>query len=170
VSFLATIIVTYTVILVAYFWDCLPEVNLNDVDSIIIRRKYGDRKGKANVNEVDNFELVDIEKSKARVSTVEDSAIGKPTDIEETSKTNVNEVDGFITRPPKDIETRKAPLKRAIEVFILALSDQQLVTGLAILIAGFVKCDISIYLFSNVFAIAWFSCMTHLATLTVLRR
>jgi hypothetical protein len=60
--------------------------------------------------------------------------------------------------------------KEAVEEFIVTLSDQQLVTGLAILIAGFVKCDISVYSFENVSAIAWFSCTTHLATLTILKR
>ena len=71
---------------------------------------------------------------------------------------------------PEVTPTGKAKRIKAVEGVILALSDQQLVTGLAILIAGFVKCDISIYLFNNVFALAWFSCTTHLATLTVLKR
>jgi hypothetical protein len=66
---------------------------------------------------------------------------------------------------PRKIKQRKD----AVEKFILTLSDQQLVTGLAILIAGFVKCDISVYSFENISALAWFSCTTHLATLTILK-
>ena len=70
-----------------------------------------------------------------------------------------------IQKEPLNISTKR----HGVEAFILTLSDQQLVTGLAILIAGYVKCDISVYSFRNVSAIAWFSCTTHLATLTVLK-
>jgi hypothetical protein len=86
----------------------------------------------------------------------------------------LNDVDRFILRRHRNeitIETPKIKkMKEGVEAFILALSDQQLVTGLAILIAGFVKCDISVYSFENVSAIGWFSATTHLATLTILRR
>lgn len=54
--------------------------------------------------------------------------------------------------------------------FILTLSDQQLVTGLAILIGAIAnRCTISVYEFNMVVALAWFSSTTHLATLGVLR-
>ncbi|KAF1999214.1 hypothetical protein P154DRAFT_577151 [Amniculicola lignicola CBS 123094] len=72
-----------------------------------------------------------------------------------------------------DIHRTKAQqdrLEDALEKFVLSLSDQQLVTGLAILIAGFQKCDISSYSQSTVAALAWFSCTTHLATIAVLQR
>ena len=56
-----------------------------------------------------------------------------------------------------------------LESFVLALSDQQLVVGLAVLIAGFVNtCSMSIYHFKIVASLAWFSSTTHLATLGVL--
>ena len=58
----------------------------------------------------------------------------------------------------------------ALRAFILTLSDQQLVTGLAILIAGFSKyCSISTYHFNIAASLAWFSSTTHLSTLAVLR-
>ncbi|KAL2042779.1 hypothetical protein N7G274_004538 [Stereocaulon virgatum] len=58
----------------------------------------------------------------------------------------------------------------ALEKFILSLSDQQLVTGLAILIAGYInRCSMSFYHFRIVAALAWFTSTTHLATLTLLR-
>ena len=60
--------------------------------------------------------------------------------------------------------------QEAFEGFVLALSDQQLITGLALLIAAFSKCDISINSFTTATALSWFSCTTHLATLTVLKR
>jgi hypothetical protein len=85
-----------------------------------------------------------------------------------------NDVDYLLLRKRRGELKNDSPKverrKKAVEEFILTLSDQQLVTGLAILIAGFVKCDISVYSFENVSAIAWFSCTTHLATLTILKR
>lgn len=58
----------------------------------------------------------------------------------------------------------------ALRAFILTLSDQQLVTGLAMMIAGFSKyCSISMYHFNIVASLAWFSSTTHLSTLAVLR-
>ena len=58
-----------------------------------------------------------------------------------------------------------------LEHFLLTISDQQLVTGLAVLIAGYLKmCSMSIYHFNIVGSLAWFSSATHLATLGVLRK
>ncbi|CZS99028.1 uncharacterized protein RCO7_00413 [Rhynchosporium graminicola] len=55
--------------------------------------------------------------------------------------------------------------------FILALSDQQLVTGLAVLITGYAQlCSISGHHFEIVASLAWFSSTTHLSTLTVLQK
>lgn len=52
----------------------------------------------------------------------------------------------------------------ALVRFVLTLSDQQLVTGLAVLIAAFAKhCTISGDNFQIATALAWFSSMTHLA-------
>lgn len=63
----------------------------------------------------------------------------------------------------------KAVRKETLTRFVLALSDQQLVTGLAILITAYYRrCTISGYHFSLVAALAWFSSTTHLSTLAVL--
>lgn len=65
----------------------------------------------------------------------------------------------------------KARREVAFEKFILALSDQQLVTGIAILVAVFANhCRTSIYELNISISLAWFSCTTHLATLDVLHR
>ena len=69
-------------------------------------------------------------------------------------------------------DNRAARTRRqdGLEHFLLTLSDQQLVTGLAVLIAGFLKmCSMSNYHFNIVGSLAWFSSTTHLATLGVLR-
>ena len=57
-----------------------------------------------------------------------------------------------------------------IKKVILSLSDQQLLTGLAVLIAGFwTHCSIFVYHFALVNDLAWFSASVHLITLSVLR-
>ena len=57
-----------------------------------------------------------------------------------------------------------------IKKLVLSLSDQQLLTGLATLIAAFwTHCTISVYHFALVNDLAWFSATVHLITLTVLR-
>ncbi|KAH7394118.1 hypothetical protein DE146DRAFT_634032 [Phaeosphaeria sp. MPI-PUGE-AT-0046c] len=54
--------------------------------------------------------------------------------------------------------------------FVLTLSDQQLATGLAILIAAVAnQCTLSVWEFQLAFSLAWFSSTTHLATLDCLR-
>ena len=57
-----------------------------------------------------------------------------------------------------------------IEKVVLNLSDQQILTGLAVLIAGFwTHCSISVYHFALLSDLAWFSSNTHLISLGVLR-
>ena len=57
----------------------------------------------------------------------------------------------------------------AIQHFVLTLSDQQIVTGLAIFIIGYSRhCTIFTYHFFIIVALGWFSSTTHLSTLTVL--
>ena len=77
--------------------------------------------------------------------------------------------------PKSPAQPRKALTKArrevAFEKFVLALSDQQLVTGIAILVAVFANhCRTSIYELNIAISLAWFSCTTHLATLDVLHR
>lgn len=65
---------------------------------------------------------------------------------------------------------KKALWTPIMEKFVLYLSDQQLLVGIAVLIAGFAQhCSISVYHFSIVIDLAWFSSNTHLITLDVLR-
>jgi hypothetical protein len=61
--------------------------------------------------------------------------------------------------------------EEAVNRFILALSDQQLATGLAILIAAIAnQCTLSPPEFRVAFSLAWFSTTTHLATLVSLQQ
>jgi len=75
-------------------------------------------------------------------------------------------------KPSANNNSKRMEMKvKTLERFILTLSDQQLVTGLAILIAGLFKlCTISYWEFLIVVSLAWFSSTTHLSTLVVLRK
>jgi hypothetical protein len=59
----------------------------------------------------------------------------------------------------------------AIEFAVLMFSDQQIVTGIAILLSGYTQlnCALSTYHWEIVVYLAWFSSTTHLITLTALR-
>ena len=66
-------------------------------------------------------------------------------------------------------ETKNKQYK-ALQRFVLTLSDQQIVTGLAIFIIGYSKhCTMFTYHFFIIVALGWFSSTTHLSTLTVLQ-
>ena len=73
---------------------------------------------------------------------------------------------GQILRKPTE---RRRIAVRVIERMILSLSDQLLLTGLAVLIAGFwIHCSISVYHFTLVSDLAWFASSVHLTTLDTL--
>ncbi|MCJ1383547.1 hypothetical protein MMC17_006661 [Xylographa soralifera] len=74
-------------------------------------------------------------------------------------------------RPPNEKDDLDEDQRReALKKFILTLSDQQLVTGIAILVACFANwCRTSVYELNMVVSLAWFSSATHLATLDVLQ-
>jgi len=59
--------------------------------------------------------------------------------------------------------------QKDFEAIVLAFSDQQLVTGLALLISIYTKGDITVYTFQVAASLAWFSSTIHLATLVVLK-
>ena len=68
------------------------------------------------------------------------------------------------------VKEAKKVRSEALLRFVLTFSDQQLVTGLAVLIASFAKrCTITGTNFQIATSLAWFSSVTHLATLSVLR-
>lgn len=69
-----------------------------------------------------------------------------------------------------NISEAREKRRQSLERFILTLSDQQLATGLAVMVAGLARrCSMSIYHFNIVSSLAWLSSTTHLATLGMLR-
>jgi hypothetical protein len=72
------------------------------------------------------------------------------------------------------ISNRNKPSKewsKVIESAVLMFSDQQLVTGIGVLVSGYsqIPCALSTYHWQIVVYLAWFSSLTHLTTLTALR-
>lgn len=55
---------------------------------------------------------------------------------------------------------------------VLMFSDQQLVTGIALLISGYaqLRCGLSVFHWQMIVYLSWFSSLTHLTTLTFLRQ
>lgn len=75
---------------------------------------------------------------------------------------------GRKSKPHRELTRRQR--EEVVRRFILTLSDQQLATGLAILIAAVAnQCTLTVWEFQLAFALAWFSSTTHLATLDCLR-
>ncbi|KAJ3939180.1 uncharacterized protein N0V96_010623 [Colletotrichum fioriniae] len=71
----------------------------------------------------------------------------------------------------REHQCRRQRRAKAFSQFILALSDQQLVTGLALLVAAISgRATLSQFEFSVAHSLAWFSSTTHLATLDILRQ
>lgn len=69
-----------------------------------------------------------------------------------------------------ELQPRSNAWKHAVSHFILSLSDQQLVTGLAILVSGVSnQTTLTVWEFRVVLSLAWFSTTSHLATLDALR-
>ena len=91
----------------------------------------------------------------------------------------VNDLDGYVIERFQNLLHLKGISGRlsrhvdgfySLQRFMLALSDQQIVTGLAIFIIGFSKhCELSSYHFIVIMALGWFSFTTHLSTLSVLQ-
>jgi hypothetical protein len=127
-------------IVYGYLSDSLPEAYLNETDRTVIA----------------SFQrCLPSEESAARIQKVYEklkslALFGRP------------------TRPHRKL-TRKQR-ERVVESFILTLSDQQLATGLAILVAAIAnQCTLTVWEFQLAFSLAWFSSTTHLATLDCLR-
>ena len=143
-SFFVSALLTILSIIYTYFSDSLPSWYLNEVDAAILA----------------TYESSWVSRKVAARSLSFWSSIGLI-------------LRRWLRRD--DSESHGRPLNKeqriqAVTRFVLALSDQQLVTGLAILIGAMAsRCTISTYELGVVVSLAWFSSTTHLATLDVLR-
>ena len=152
-SFVATAFVTFIAIVVGYLSDSLPDTSLSQLDracivklSTIKQRWIKDRPTRLLLR---------------RSMTTAMGVLGW--------NSAINDHDEGLEDDETSRDAREQRSK-GLGKFILALSDQQLVTGLAVLIAGFVSpCSMSIYHFDIIAALGWFASTTHLSTLAVLR-
>lgn len=72
--------------------------------------------------------------------------------------------------PEDDREPESGRWSKILDRLILSLSDQQLATSIAILVTAFIRsCEISNYHLNVVCDLAWFSAITHLLSVIVLR-
>jgi hypothetical protein len=93
-----------------------------------------------------------------------------------TTYSSINPIDKFFRRLVSDkVQTRVPDASfwaDCLYDLVVSLSDQQLVAGLAILISGVIGLGagtITVYHFSMVTSLAWFSSNTHLLSLVVVR-
>jgi len=143
-AFLTSALLTVLAILYGYLSDSLPDVYLNETDRAII--DYFQRRPRWLHRMVSffGFPLVVYRKISRRIQS-------DPSNPEST----------HIGRQKRE---------EAVTKFVLALSDQQLATGLAVIIGAMAnQCTLTHYDFNMTFSLAWFSATTHLATLDCLR-
>lgn len=82
----------------------------------------------------------------------------------------IRRVDKYMFKVHNDNQNN--PWKEILENTMLSLSDQQLVFGLAVLVAGFcemVRENLSLYHWNMIVYLAWLSSSVHIASLTMLR-
>ena len=153
-SFVATTLLTFIALVVGYLSDSLPDTSLSQLDRACI----------------------------IKFSSIRQRPWVKDGPISVLLRRSMTTAMGFLRWDPAVVDQDKAlededvsrdarqRRSKGLEKFILALSDQQLITGLAVLIAGFVSpYSMSLYHFNIIAALGWFSSTVHLSTLAVLR-
>ncbi|KAF2146024.1 uncharacterized protein K452DRAFT_340539 [Aplosporella prunicola CBS 121167] len=143
-AFLAT-----ATLVIGYVSDSLPDLYLSELDGAVIKG-YQNSTFSMKVIPLIHRWWVTLKSRISRMPLDENSDTVKNRVLSEEQK--MQRVEGF---------TR----------FVLAMSDQQLATGLAALVAALANtCTLSNFDFQMVVALAWFSSRTHLATLMVLKK
>ena len=98
--------------------------------------------------------------------------VGQDAPVHPVDKLCLDKLDGLWTRIGRRPSDR---LAEALEKAVLGFSDQQCITGIAILLSGYSqlslqnKNPITVYNWQIAVDLAWFSSITHLTTLTCLR-
>jgi hypothetical protein len=140
VAFFATATATVGAILFGYFTESFPDSYFNDLDRYVIKHYK-----KSTVSRSISWLFAGLRALKDRLKSCL----------------------GFKVKPPRSLPRQKR--QEALSRFILTLSDQQLVTGLATMVGVVANQRIlSLYEFSVALSLAWFSSTTHLATLDAL--
>ncbi|KAF2276978.1 uncharacterized protein EI97DRAFT_500633 [Westerdykella ornata] len=144
VAFLIGASLACSAVLIGYFMDSLPETLLADLDGEYIA--FFQR------SPVAKRILPWIGRRWLRIKSIIYRAFGRKLPEQRT---------------PIPRDQRVAGVSR----FLLAFSDQQMVSGLAIMTAALAnRCKLTFYKLEIVLCLAWFAAMTHLATLRALRQ
>lgn len=154
-SFILATGLTIATMTVAYFTRSLPREVYNKLDNSIIDFVSGTRFGSI-------FEKIASLVRRALEFITNLFGQRKP-----SSSPRVPNASSIISDVREEDEERK---RAAMESFMLSLSDQQLFTGIAVVISAFSRrCQISYVSFGIATQLAWCSCITHLVTLASLR-
>lgn len=142
VGFIGTAYITFILLLLRYAMGLPKESSLDDRNSL---------------NPVDEAFLGFIWRK-----------VGKPPERWEPALKNV----GALSYILRTLSRLILELIDVLQKAVLALSDTQIVTELAILLSGYsqIDCGLSIFHWHIVASLAWFSSATHLTSLTFLRR
>ena len=152
-------------VLYGYFRDSLPENTLTRFDYYLLSHIPSGLGSK-----VDELEKWIFSKIISKLRRLLPQIFGP--DTNRVSGPDTDRVSGpdtdRVSLTPEEVRIRR---KVGLEQFVLSLGDQQLVTGLAVLIAGYSqRWSMSAYHFNIVASLAWFSSATHLATMAVLKK
>jgi hypothetical protein len=140
---------------VAYFTRSLPRELYNKLDNSIIDSVSGTRFGSI-FDKIASFTR--------RALEFITNLFGRRKPSSSPREPNASSI---ISDLNEEYEERK---RSAMESFMLSLSDQQLFTGIAVVISAFSRhCQISYVSFGIATQLAWCSCITHLVTLASLR-
>lgn len=147
VSFAASTVLVLLAVIYGYIRDSLPETTLTRLDYYLL----------SNLPKGRGPNLEKLEKSKDTITAW----------LKRLAPEIFGPYTGPVSHNAEEVRKRR---KDSLERFVLSLGDQQLVTGLAVLIAGYSEMNsMSAYHFNIVASLAWFSSATHLATLAVLK-
>lgn len=154
-SFLLATCLTITTMTVAYFSRSLPREVYNKLDNSIIDSISGTGLGSV------------FNKMAALVRRTLESITDLFGHRKPSSSLRRSDTLSTMSDSTEEDEERK---RAAMESFMLSLSDQQLFTGIAVVISAFSRrCQISYVSFGIATQLAWCSCITHLVTLASLR-
>ena len=154
-SFLLATGLTIITMTVAYFTRSLPRELYNKMDNSIIDRVSRTRFGSI------------FDKIASLVRNTLEFITNLFGQRKPSSSPREHKASSIISDVDEEDEERK---RSAMEGFMLSLSDQQLFTGMAVVISAFSRhCQISYVSFGIATQLAWCSCITHLVTLASLR-
>jgi hypothetical protein len=148
---------------IAYFTRSLPKELYNKVDNTVVDKVNGLAIGNIKLGSIFQWQAFAVR----AVFEFITNRFGRRSPS--TVRTAANSNDSLPNYSVSDEESEERK-RAAMTSFMLSLSDQQLLTGFAVLISFLPnRCQISYVSFGIAIQLAWASCLTHAATLIFLR-